>query len=318
MEALKQLSLEQIKTLSYEQIHDLLKSKSVYESEIENKNIDRLIEYVNNFFKNCVSIFDDSKNNNPYAYGALGLDNIQDIKMNVTPTDFIAHKKFRKIINKTISATSMMKQIINLYTTINQKLYIMFVPIKNISDSENMLRNHILPNKIKLECSCASNISSADYELLRKNKAMVYGGYVSSCSQKNCYYIYNNNGAYTKTNIEAQCQVNKGYNDIKQSYSVRGYNLYTGSDFIVLTRKQIIEKYGIENIDEFVIDPANQEFTTDNHVEDYLIYKHELRKYRLPWHIFDLTVAEDIKVCDFTQYFNFIDMVELREYLECV
>lgn len=307
MNVLKQLSLEQIKELTYEEICNLIKSQPITETEC-----DRLaIEYINTFFNNCVYVCPKSPGIN--MYHAIGLGNIHNVNSGEYSGNIEYNNRIRDIINKTDSATIIMDKIIN--NKINQKLYIMFIPIKMNSQTNQSLSLSFKDHRLTTSCQCNNIITKQEFERLRSGKNIC-----STCPQNKCYFTMGSNGI-VRTHYNYNFSINEGKNNTKQSYNIRGYKLYKGTDFIAMTEEQIKEKYNINNIEDYIIDPqrdirSDNVLNLDNHVNDYLVNDSELIKYMLPWKIYDMTKEEAPKLYDFTDYFNFIDMIKLKHTLK--
>lgn len=316
MNVLKQLTLEQIKALTHEEIHELIKSRSEAEIEYDRENIPVLIDYINNFFRNCICfhthIYVQASRESIFnVYGAIALGHVQkahqDGNFNIE-----LNNKIRKFINKTETVTMIMDKIMKDYAKINQKLYIMFIPTEIKSKGDILL---LRGSSIKLECQCNNMITYQEYINSRCSAGLTN----PLCPLKNCFFASTGNGKIERYNPQYTVRINEGRADTKQSYNIRGYKLYKAADFIIMTAQQIKEKYNIANIEEFVINPIKQDinsFDEENHVYEYVLSDKEMNKYILPWKILDMSIEEAPKEYDFSEYFNFIDMIRFKKYMK--
>lgn len=306
MELLNQLTFDQLKSLSYEQIYNIINSNKKITTEINTKIYDDLIEQINNFFLDCVYGY------SPYC--AVGLNDI--IRPDFSTTEVNHQKMIQLCINKTkelknpVKSFELMKQIKKICENNNINVYLTFIPHKiETSLSKSTLTSY---KDVSLSCDCPE---------YRQNN--------SGCPNEMCMYEYitehtlstnQTKHRYRKKKIQKMCVLNKGHNtDITNNSNLlaHGYKLYYGINFQAHKKDTLLKLFDIDNIDDFIINPESQNIDSvnlTNHSIDYIMNNHNLVKYSLPWIIYDKTLGSD-KSVDFSEHFKFIDMIKLKKYI---
>ena len=314
MNILKKLSLEQIKALDHEQIYELSNMQQLKSKE----RTEEIISISNDFFNNCVYLYNwntyyatklnwFSKLDMPYIKNAAtNCNEEEELKLNLEHLS----KLHPLASNESISVT--MKKIIKICDDVDQKLYIIFMPVKHHYHRNydfNLL--NIKNNQYTLKCDhmCQNKYPS--------NKPMPGNNF---CPGKACI-VSNCHGHPHVISKQSTCTINLGRKtDLgRTGYNNYGYKIYAGNNFQVYTKDQLTEKLNISNIDEFIINPKTQNIesvNSENHVIDWLNDNYELVKYVLPWKIQNKTFAEKDKTWDFSECFNFVDMIKLKKYLQ--
>lgn len=252
-------------------------------------------------------------NNNDTIYKTIGLNDKENMRLVLAETLDLGVNRYlytvrftpddleyvRNEMNNTNKLNGSLELIKNLCDKINEKLYIIFTPIKlNLQNNAGIYQNDIQPyyqavtntTKIPLNCGCDINNPNSN-----------------GCTKKWCNKLLHDTFNY-KNPIQFEIyRDTKEFNtDRKSSLYGLGYKLYKGDNFEVLTKSQLMEKFNITNIDDYIIDKKRiDSINLENHFVDWI---NNINLYYLPWQI----SVDNENIYDLSEYFHFVDMLKLR------